>query len=83
MRKEITMRWNDLGFSTTTPRVSMIEEESYCEGRKRGKAKSHIVINNRNASRSMDATINTEPLERAFQRIDDIIRGKLHEIEKT
>jgi hypothetical protein len=31
----------------------------------------------------MDATINTEPLERAFQRIDDIIRGKLHEIEKT
>ena len=77
------MLWNDLGFNSVTPRVSMIEEESYCEGRKRGKAKNHIVINNRNASRSMDATINTEPLERAFQRIDDIIRGKLHEIEKT
>ena len=77
------MLWNDLGFNSITPRVSMIEEESYCEGRKRGKAKNHIVINNRNASRSMDATINTEPLERAFQRIDDIIRGKIHEIEET
>ena len=77
------MLWNDLGFNSITPRVSMIEEESYCEGRKRGKAKNHIVINNRNASRSMDATIKTEPLERAFQRIDDIIRGKLHESEET
>ena len=77
------MRWNDLGFNTTTPRVSGIEEESYCENRRRGKSKSHIVISNRNASRSMDATINTEPLERAFQRIDDIIRGKLYESKKT
>lgn len=77
------MLWNDLGFNTTTPRVSGIEEESYCEGRRRGKAKSHIVISNRNASRSMDATIKTKPLERAFQRIDDIIRGKLHESEET
>lgn len=77
------MLWNDLGFNSVTPRVSMIEEESYCEGRKRGKAKSHIVINNRNASRSLDATIKTEPLERAFQRIGDIIRGRIHESEET
>ena len=77
------MLWNDLGFNSITPRVSMIEEESYCEGRKRQKAKNHIVVNNRNASRSMDAMINTEPLERAFQRIDDIIRGKLYESKKT
>jgi hypothetical protein len=65
--------------------VSSVEFECLSRGGEPDvrKTKSHIVVNNFQASKSLDASVNTKPLEEAFLKIDKIIRGKHGAIKKT